>query len=358
MIETEGDQVTDLHLWRLGPGHLGAIVSVATTGRREAATTGRALAKFADLSHVTVEVQRPCPSPADPTRRICKSGAIDLRWRTVLRGCHSSMPSIKACGFFLQLRITCNKAWRLLAITLAADGASVESGFCSQWPVFPDRCRGASETADDGRNRRDVRAGKSHPMIRYRRTESQQALGSACWCSSARAAAADMALKAPAPTDPLRLDRILYRRPCRLWRRKPRCRHQSATRQGVFASNSITGLIGGYEAGYNKQFANHVVLGIEADASFASPVDAPRWCRVRVQHHARLRRHRARPDRIRVRNMDAICDGWICLGTHPVNIKDAAGSVVSRAWTDPARLDRGRRRRVCRQRQLERQARI
>jgi cation diffusion facilitator family transporter len=57
LIESEGDQVTDLHLWRLGPGHLGAIVSVATTGRREAAHYRRRLAEFADLSHVTVEVQ-------------------------------------------------------------------------------------------------------------------------------------------------------------------------------------------------------------------------------------------------------------------------------------------------------------
>ena len=29
-IETGGDRITDLHLWRLGPGHLGAILSVAT----------------------------------------------------------------------------------------------------------------------------------------------------------------------------------------------------------------------------------------------------------------------------------------------------------------------------------------
>jgi cation diffusion facilitator family transporter len=56
-IESEGDRVTDLHLWRLGPGHLGAIVSVATSGMREPAHYRRRLAKFADLSHVTVEVQ-------------------------------------------------------------------------------------------------------------------------------------------------------------------------------------------------------------------------------------------------------------------------------------------------------------
>ena len=58
-IESEGDQVTDLHLWRLGPGHLGAIVAIATTGAREAAHYRRRLARFADLSHVTVEVQHP-----------------------------------------------------------------------------------------------------------------------------------------------------------------------------------------------------------------------------------------------------------------------------------------------------------
>jgi cation diffusion facilitator family transporter len=55
-IESEGDQVTDLHLWRLGPGPLGAIVSVATSGALEAADYRERLARFADLSHVTVEV--------------------------------------------------------------------------------------------------------------------------------------------------------------------------------------------------------------------------------------------------------------------------------------------------------------
>ena len=56
-IETEGDRVTDLHLWRLGPGHLGAIVSVATTNPHEAAHYRQRLSGFADLSHVTVEVE-------------------------------------------------------------------------------------------------------------------------------------------------------------------------------------------------------------------------------------------------------------------------------------------------------------
>ena len=34
-IEADGDRLTDLHLWRLGPGHLGAIVSVSTARHRD-----------------------------------------------------------------------------------------------------------------------------------------------------------------------------------------------------------------------------------------------------------------------------------------------------------------------------------
>jgi high affinity Mn2+ porin len=45
--------------------------------------------------------------------------------------------------------------------------------------------------------------------------------------------------------------------------------------QGVFFPHSVTGLIGGYQAGYLRQFSNNVVLGIEADASFTAPVDGP-----------------------------------------------------------------------------------
>jgi high affinity Mn2+ porin len=46
--------------------------------------------------------------------------------------------------------------------------------------------------------------------------------------------------------------------------------------QAAFFPHTVTGLIGGYQAGYNRQFSNNVVLGIEADASFSSPVDLPR----------------------------------------------------------------------------------
>jgi len=57
-VEAEGDRVDDLHLWRLGPGHLGAIVSVDTTKEREPEFYRARLARFPTLSHVTVEVHR------------------------------------------------------------------------------------------------------------------------------------------------------------------------------------------------------------------------------------------------------------------------------------------------------------
>jgi high affinity Mn2+ porin len=46
--------------------------------------------------------------------------------------------------------------------------------------------------------------------------------------------------------------------------------------QGALLPHSLTGLIGGYQAGYNRQLPNHVVLGAEIDASFTSPLDGPR----------------------------------------------------------------------------------
>ncbi|MGB8486262.1 MAG: CDF family Co(II)/Ni(II) efflux transporter DmeF [Xanthobacteraceae bacterium] len=58
VLEVDGDRLTDLHLWRLGPGHLGAIVGVATTTPRGSDYYHRLLGRFSALSHVTVEVQR------------------------------------------------------------------------------------------------------------------------------------------------------------------------------------------------------------------------------------------------------------------------------------------------------------
>jgi len=57
-IESDGDRLTDLHLWRLGPGHLGAVVSVLTRESRDCAFYRTRLKSFKSLSHVTVEVTK------------------------------------------------------------------------------------------------------------------------------------------------------------------------------------------------------------------------------------------------------------------------------------------------------------
>jgi cation diffusion facilitator family transporter len=64
VIEGDGDRLTDLHLWRLGPGHLGAVVSVMTAEERDCNFYRARLRQFAALSHVTVEVMTPGGSSA------------------------------------------------------------------------------------------------------------------------------------------------------------------------------------------------------------------------------------------------------------------------------------------------------
>ncbi|WP_028224361.1 CDF family Co(II)/Ni(II) efflux transporter DmeF [Paraburkholderia ferrariae] len=57
VIEDNGDTVLDLHVWRVGPGHMSAIVSVATSeAQRKPGFYRAALKRFNGLSHVTVEV--------------------------------------------------------------------------------------------------------------------------------------------------------------------------------------------------------------------------------------------------------------------------------------------------------------
>jgi len=57
LVEKEGDQLADFHLWRLGPGHLGAILSVQTASSRDVQYYRARLEEFSTLSHVTIEVQ-------------------------------------------------------------------------------------------------------------------------------------------------------------------------------------------------------------------------------------------------------------------------------------------------------------
>ncbi len=55
-LETGDDRVSDLHVWRLGPGHVGLVVSVVSDHPREPSVYKRRLSGIAGLSHVTVEV--------------------------------------------------------------------------------------------------------------------------------------------------------------------------------------------------------------------------------------------------------------------------------------------------------------
>jgi len=63
VLEAQDDnRVSDLHVWRVGPRHLAAIVSVVTAEPRGAAHYKELLGGFEDLVHVTVEVHA-CPTP-------------------------------------------------------------------------------------------------------------------------------------------------------------------------------------------------------------------------------------------------------------------------------------------------------
>ncbi len=56
-LEAQGDRVDDLHVWRLGPGHMSAVVSVATPDPERSPQFYHALLRrFKELSHLTVEV--------------------------------------------------------------------------------------------------------------------------------------------------------------------------------------------------------------------------------------------------------------------------------------------------------------
>ena len=60
-IECDADtRVTDLHVWRVGPRHLAAILSVVAHAPREPDHYKQQLARQPDLVHLTVEVHR-CP---------------------------------------------------------------------------------------------------------------------------------------------------------------------------------------------------------------------------------------------------------------------------------------------------------
>jgi cation diffusion facilitator family transporter len=58
-IERDGDRLADMHLWRVGPGHLAAILSIVPHQARTPQYYRNKLAGFKILSHVTIEVTPP-----------------------------------------------------------------------------------------------------------------------------------------------------------------------------------------------------------------------------------------------------------------------------------------------------------
>ncbi|MGV8938152.1 MAG: CDF family Co(II)/Ni(II) efflux transporter DmeF [Allorhizobium sp.] len=57
ILVKEGAEIVDLHIWQLGPGHHGAIVSIVVDHPHAPSYYREKLAAIHDLSHVTVEVE-------------------------------------------------------------------------------------------------------------------------------------------------------------------------------------------------------------------------------------------------------------------------------------------------------------
>jgi cation diffusion facilitator family transporter len=66
-LEIGGDRVSDLHVWRLGPGHTAVAASIVAANPQSPPAYKERLAGIPGLSHVTVEVY-PCTSEAAPHR--------------------------------------------------------------------------------------------------------------------------------------------------------------------------------------------------------------------------------------------------------------------------------------------------
>jgi Co/Zn/Cd efflux system component len=57
VIESNGkDFISDLHVWRVGPNHVAAIISVASAEQKTPAHYKKLLMQQLDFAHVTIEV--------------------------------------------------------------------------------------------------------------------------------------------------------------------------------------------------------------------------------------------------------------------------------------------------------------
>lgn len=55
-LETDTDKITDLHIWKLGPGHLGVIISLISKAPKPPSAYSKKLKHISGLSHITIEV--------------------------------------------------------------------------------------------------------------------------------------------------------------------------------------------------------------------------------------------------------------------------------------------------------------
>lgn len=195
----------------------------------------------------------------------------------VLRDCHSGVQIEEVSGApQLLLRITCNKQRGMLGADLALDGTT-RIGPGTAGDEFKSRVASGRQICNAGRNRQPLAESRVMTCVRLSRVRiaAGAALGAAAF--GAPASAADMAVKSPA------MNAAVYN-----WTGFYVGGHvgygdgslgpdtNPLPLQGVFFPHSVTGGIGGFQVGYNHQFANRFVLGVEADATFVGPVDLPR----------------------------------------------------------------------------------
>ena len=128
----------------------------------------------------------------------------------------------------------------------------------------------------DERDHWNARAGNTHPMNRCNRSWERviAGVGLGMLMFDGPAIAADMPLKAPVLKAVYDWTGFYVGGAVGYGGGNLGAGTNTLPEQGAFFQHSSTGFIGGFDVGYLKQFPNHVVLGIEADASFTSPVDS------------------------------------------------------------------------------------
>jgi high affinity Mn2+ porin len=204
---------------------------------------------------------------------ISGAAAGDLR---LLHGCHSAVQIDEVAGNTqLQLRMIRNKPEiRIADLTLHGP---IRIGRGTAGDDFKSRVASSHQICN-GRQDLQSLAGQRRVMTCVRlfrvRIAAGAALGAAAF--GAPAAAADMAVKSPAMN-------AVY-----TWTGFYVGGHfgygdgslgpgtNPFPAQGVFFPRSITGANGGFQVGYNHQFTNRFVLGVEADVTFPDALDLVR----------------------------------------------------------------------------------